>query len=131
MVYFGLLGMVLWTYYAVINTHPGSPNKAFCRLQKDQPLQHQQLQAQEYPQSTTSSPAITDQQDALVLDIPSQDNHRLISQLERKRNGNHRYCSKCENIKPDRTHHCSSCGQCILKMDHHVSKFLSVFTKVL
>ena len=31
----------------------------------------------------------------------------------------HRFCYKCNNYKGMRTHHCSICNKCVLKMDHH------------
>ncbi|KAI3416806.1 uncharacterized protein J3R85_015072 [Psidium guajava] len=86
----GLLVMLLWSYFSVVFTDPGSvpPN---WRPSIDE-------------ESGESDPLTLPDLSGLQSD-PS--NQRI------------RYCRKCNHFKPPRCHHCSVCGRCVLKMDHH------------
>ncbi|KAI9079881.1 hypothetical protein K1719_038127 [Acacia pycnantha] len=85
-----LLAMLLWSYFAVVFTDPGSvpPNWR---------------------------PAIDEERgeaDPLVGSEFSQGQSDPSNQQVR-------HCRKCNQLKPPRCHHCSVCGRCVLKMDHH------------
>ncbi|KAK3435073.1 probable protein S-acyltransferase 14 [Eucalyptus grandis] len=86
----GLLVMLLWSYFSVVFTDPGSvpPN---WRPSIDE-------------ERGESDPLTLPDSSGLQSD-PS--NPRI------------RYCRKCDHFKPPRCHHCSVCGRCVLKMDHH------------
>ncbi|KMZ63046.1 putative Palmitoyltransferase [Zostera marina] len=95
----GLLVMLLWSYFSVVITDPGSvpPN---WRPSADE----EAGVALPLTSSDFSNPILTVQQSEALSDqtIPRS-----------------RYCRKCNYPKPARCHHCSVCGRCILKMDHH------------
>ncbi|KAK4269746.1 hypothetical protein QN277_022862 [Acacia crassicarpa] len=85
-----LLAMLLWSYFAVVFTDPGSvpPNWR---------------------------PAIDEERGEADPLVGSESSH---GQSDRS-NQQIRYCRKCNQLKPPRCHHCSVCGRCVLKMDHH------------
>ncbi|KAF3613689.1 putative protein S-acyltransferase 14 [Capsicum annuum] len=85
-----LLVMLLWSYFSVVFTDPGSvpPN---WKPDLDE-------------ERGDSDPLTTSEFGASPAD-PA--NPRV------------RFCKKCNLLKPPRCHHCSVCGRCILKMDHH------------
>jgi hypothetical protein len=95
----GLLGMLLWCYFAVVFTDPGGVPQSWRPSATEEDL--------EVPSSlpltqTSSSPLDSGAK------IPT------MAQSARAR-----FCRKCCQFKPPRCHHCSVCGRCILKMDHH------------
>ncbi|CAK9154512.1 unnamed protein product [Ilex paraguariensis] len=85
-----LLVMLLWSYFSVVFTDPGSvpPNW--------KPIRDQEI--------GDTDPLTVSEFVALQAD---QGNPRI------------RMCRKCNQLKPPRCHHCSVCGRCVLKMDHH------------
>ncbi|KAI8021409.1 putative protein S-acyltransferase 14 [Camellia lanceoleosa] len=85
-----LLVMLLWSYFAVVFTDPGSvpPN---WRPVSDE-------------ESGETDPLTEAEFGGMSVDPV---NPRI------------RYCQKCNQWKPPRCHHCSVCGRCVLKMDHH------------
>ncbi|CAA7403637.1 unnamed protein product [Spirodela intermedia] len=93
-----LLVMLLWSYFSVVLTDPGSvpPNWR---------------------------PVVDEEKaDTIPLTVPDLGSPILSSQsvsLADTSNPRVRYCRKCNNLKPPRCHHCSVCGRCVLKMDHH------------
>ncbi|CAL9088279.1 DHHC palmitoyltransferase [Musa troglodytarum] len=94
-----LLGLLLWSYFSVVFTDPGSvpPNW-----------------------KPTVDEEIGENAPLTNLDFS---NHILNLQqqghLAETGNPRIRYCRKCNQLKPPRCHHCSVCGRCVLKMDHH------------
>ncbi|XP_047322211.1 probable protein S-acyltransferase 14 [Impatiens glandulifera] len=93
-----LLLMLLWSYFTVVFTDPGSvpPNwrpvldeeRGDANDDDSEPLN-----ASEYYNGGS---------------VPADATNPRI-----------RYCRKCNHLKPPRCHHCSVCGKCVLKMDHH------------
>ncbi|XP_049401799.1 probable protein S-acyltransferase 14 [Solanum stenotomum] len=85
-----LLVMLLWCYFSVVFTDPGSvpPN---WRPELDE-------------ERGEADPLTTSEFGASPAD---SGNTRI------------RFCRKCNQLKPPRCHHCSVCGRCVLKMDHH------------
>ncbi|KAH1155612.1 hypothetical protein AAZX31_18G201300 [Glycine max] len=85
-----LLVMLLWCYFAVVFTDPGTvpPNW---------------------------KPAV-DEERGEVDPLNGVELSNLQSDTSNQR---FRYCRKCSQPKPPRCHHCSVCGRCVLKMDHH------------
>ncbi|XP_077245135.1 putative protein S-acyltransferase 14 [Tasmannia lanceolata] len=94
-----LLVMLLWSYFSVVLTDPGSvpPN---WRPDVDEEIG-------ETVPLTTSEFGGTGL--GLQQSTPLPDPANPII----------RYCRKCNQLKPPRCHHCSVCGRCVLKMDHH------------
>ncbi|KAK1430347.1 hypothetical protein QVD17_13018 [Tagetes erecta] len=86
-----LLVMLLWSYFSVVLTDPGSVPPNYRPVVDEEIGEVDRLTASESSQLTTPQPT----------------NTRI------------RYCRKCNHIKPPRCHHCSVCGRCVLKMDHH------------
>ncbi|KAK7260234.1 hypothetical protein RIF29_26111 [Crotalaria pallida] len=86
-----LLVMLLWSYFSVVFTDPGSvpPNWR---------------------------PAIDEEGGEADPLVGSEFNNAVPSDPSGQRI---RYCRKCNQLKPPRCHHCSVCGRCVLKMDHH------------
>ncbi|KAK3145174.1 hypothetical protein QOZ80_4AG0324570 [Eleusine coracana subsp. coracana] len=93
-----LLAMLLWSYFSVVFTDPGSvpPNWNLdfdVETGETAPLASSEFNGQMNSQQSmahgcTGNPRV-------------------------------RYCRKCNQLKPPRCHHCSVCGRCVLKMDHH------------
>uniref|UniRef100_A0A1D1XP01 S-acyltransferase n=1 Tax=Anthurium amnicola TaxID=1678845 RepID=A0A1D1XP01_9ARAE len=94
-----LLFMLLWSYFSVVFTDPGSvpPNWRPA-------LDEERADAVPLTSSEFGSPILNMQQSVSLTDSA---NSRV------------RYCRKCNQLKPPRCHHCSVCGRCVLKMDHH------------
>ncbi|KAI3504332.1 hypothetical protein L1887_32916 [Cichorium endivia] len=88
-----LLVMLLWSYFSVVLTDPGSvpPNYRPIVDEERGDVDRLTLTGSEFNPLTSPDPT----------------NARI------------RYCRKCNQIKPPRCHHCSVCGRCVLKMDHH------------
>nr|XP_043622371.1 probable protein S-acyltransferase 14 [Erigeron canadensis] len=86
-----LLGMLLWSYYSVVFTDPGSVPPNYRPLVDEERGEIDPLEASEFGPLAKSDPT----------------NTRI------------RFCRKCNQLKPPRCHHCSLCGRCVLKMDHH------------
>ncbi|KAK4802588.1 hypothetical protein SAY86_000791 [Trapa natans] len=86
----GLLGMLLWSYFSVVFTDPGSVPLSWRPAIDEERGESDPLSGSDYSglQSDSTNPRV-------------------------------RYCRKCNQYKPPRCHHCSVCGRCILKMDHH------------
>ncbi|GLJ22140.1 hypothetical protein SUGI_0415600 [Cryptomeria japonica] len=93
-----LLGMLLWSYFAVVFTDPGSVPSSWKPVVDEESGETVPL---------TCSPSIPRQTFQQISGINASSNSRL------------RYCRKCCQFKPPRCHHCCVCGRCILKMDHH------------
>jgi hypothetical protein len=91
-----LLAMLLWSYFAVVFTDPGSVPQGWKPSSCEDDLEDQSLPLD--PTPTTTVP---------------------VSLSTMAQSANVRYCRKCCQFKPPRCHHCSVCGRCILKMDHH------------
>ncbi|OMP00587.1 Zinc finger, DHHC-type, palmitoyltransferase [Corchorus olitorius] len=85
-----LLVMLLWSYFSVVFTDPGSVPPNWRPAMDEERGEADPLNGSEFNGS---------QSDPL--------NQRI------------RYCRKCNQLKPPRCHHCSVCGRCVLKMDHH------------
>ncbi|KAK8487286.1 hypothetical protein V6N11_012790 [Hibiscus sabdariffa] len=85
-----LLVMLLWSYFSVVLTDPGSvpPNWR--------------------PTADEERGEADPLNDSEFNGLPSDSSNQRI-----------RYCRKCNQLKPPRCHHCSVCGRCVLKMDHH------------
>ncbi|XP_071931369.1 probable protein S-acyltransferase 14 isoform X1 [Coffea arabica] len=85
-----LLVMLLWSYFSVVFTDPGSvpPNWR-----------------PELDEERGDTDPLTESEFGTASSDPV--NLRV------------RYCRKCNQFKPPRCHHCSVCGRCVLKMDHH------------
>ncbi|KAH1163052.1 hypothetical protein GLYMA_01G142300v4 [Glycine max] len=84
-----LLVMLLWSYFSVVFTDPGSVPPNWKPMIDEERGEADPLVGTEFSN---------------VLSDPNQ---RV------------RYCRKCNQLKPPRCHHCSVCGRCVLKMDHH------------
>ncbi|KAG6747986.1 hypothetical protein POTOM_047878 [Populus tomentosa] len=85
-----LLVMLLWSYFSVVLTDPGSVPPNWRPAIDEERGEADPLNGSEF--SGVQS---------------DQSNQRI------------RYCRKCNQLKPPRCHHCSVCGRCVLKMDHH------------
>ncbi|XP_030932594.1 probable protein S-acyltransferase 14 isoform X2 [Quercus lobata] len=85
-----LLAMLLWSYFSVVLTDPGSvpPNWR-------PPIDEERGEADPLNGSE-------------FINLPTDPTNQRI-----------RFCRKCSQLKPPRCHHCSVCGRCVLKMDHH------------
>ncbi|KQJ82038.1 probable protein S-acyltransferase 14 [Brachypodium distachyon] len=92
-----LLGMLLWCYFSVVFTDPGS-------VPPNWNLDFDEERGETAPLSSSEFSSQMNSQQSMVSDTG---NPRM------------RYCRKCNQLKPPRCHHCSVCGRCILKMDHH------------
>ncbi|KAH9620875.1 hypothetical protein KSS87_022608 [Heliosperma pusillum] len=87
----GLLGMLLWSYFSVVFTDPGSVPPNWRPSIDEERGETDPLNLSEYSGVQTGDLS-----------------HSKV-----------RFCRKCNQLKPPRCHHCSVCGRCILKMDHH------------
>lgn len=96
-----LLVMLIWCYFMVVLTDPGSVPQDWRPI-----VDEEAAEAQTMPISATL-PSISN----TTCPQPLVGGMAQIPGL--------RYCTKCENIKPPRSHHCRVCQRCILKMDHH------------
>ncbi|KAM7472106.1 hypothetical protein LguiA_010289 [Lonicera macranthoides] len=85
-----LLVLLLWSYFSVVFTDPGSVPSNWRPAMDEERGDTDPLTVSEF--GASADPTI---------------NTRI------------RYCRKCNQIKPPRCHHCSVCGRCVLKMDHH------------
>ncbi|XP_031494289.1 probable protein S-acyltransferase 14 isoform X3 [Nymphaea colorata] len=93
------LVMLLWSYFSVVFTDPGSVPPSWRPTVDEESGDTIPLASSEFVNQVVGS-----QLSPVVVD-PS--NSRV------------RYCRKCNQLKPPRCHHCSVCGRCVLKMDHH------------
>ncbi|XP_041001825.1 probable protein S-acyltransferase 14 [Juglans microcarpa x Juglans regia] len=85
-----LLVMLLWSYFSVVLTDPGSIPPNWKPVIDEERGEADPLNGSE------------------LSNLPADPvNHRI------------RFCRKCNQLKPSRCHHCSVCGRCVLKMDHH------------
>ncbi|CAI0400971.1 unnamed protein product [Linum tenue] len=82
--------MLLWSYFSVVLTDPGSVPPTWRPSADEERGEADPLNGQEFNsvQKDLAKPRV-------------------------------RYCRKCNQLKPPRCHHCSVCGRCVLKMDHH------------
>ncbi|XAR63170.1 Protein S-acyltransferase [Bertholletia excelsa] len=85
-----LLVMLLWSYFTVVFTDPGSVPPNWRPTVDEERCDTDPLTGPEFS----------------VVSVGTK-NPRI------------RYCRKCNQLKPPRCHHCSVCGRCVLKMDHH------------
>ncbi|KAI4338817.1 hypothetical protein MLD38_023830 [Melastoma candidum] len=85
-----LLVMLLWSYFSVVFTDPGSV-----------PPNWKPTLDEEVGEASALNPSELSR----LQSDPS--NQRI------------RVCRKCNQFKPPRSHHCSICRRCVLKMDHH------------
>eukprot|EP00249_Psilotum_nudum_P008234 c21136_g2_i1 orf=2-502(-) len=97
-----LLGMLLWCYFSVVLTDPGSVPQFWRPV-----IDEEDVDAQTLPLSNMSSSAGTNMNLEVSMVNGTPQNPRV------------RYCRKCCSFKPPRCHHCSICSRCVLKMDHH------------
>ncbi|KAI3644854.1 hypothetical protein MP228_011018 [Amoeboaphelidium protococcarum] len=101
--------LLMWTYYRVVMTDPGSPlHYERLRLQSSdlQHLFHNQGAALDSSlMNGTTNNHNNDSEDALITATV-------------KSNGQRRHCKKCHVWKPDRCHHDSMSQRCVLKFDH-------------
>ncbi|KAL0904136.1 hypothetical protein M5K25_026210 [Dendrobium thyrsiflorum] len=95
----GLLVMLLWSYFSVVLTDPGSVPPNWRPSVDEEVGEGSPLSASDF-----NNPILTMHQSALISDPGDP---RI------------RFCRKCNQFKPPRCHHCSVCGRCVLKMDHH------------
>nr|ABF99421.1 DHHC zinc finger domain containing protein, expressed [Oryza sativa Japonica Group] len=93
-----LLVMLLWSYFSVVFTDPGS-------VPPNWNLDFDEERGETAPLSG--------------LDFNSQVNSQQSIAHNDTGHPRARYCRKCNQMKPPRCHHCSVCGRCVLKMDHH------------
>ncbi|XP_072957249.1 probable protein S-acyltransferase 14 [Typha angustifolia] len=91
-----LLVMLLWSYFSVVLTDPGSVSPNWKPAVDEERGENSPLTGSEFDSLTQQSGAINDTGSPRI-----------------------RYCRKCNQLKPPRCHHCSVCGRCVLKMDHH------------
>lgn len=96
-----LLVMLIWCYFMVVTSDPGSVPQNWRPITDEEAAE-----AQTMPMSA-SLPSMSN----TTCPQPLVGGTGQIPGL--------RYCAKCENIKPPRSHHCRVCQRCILKMDHH------------
>ncbi|KAH9627443.1 hypothetical protein KSS87_006134 [Heliosperma pusillum] len=87
----GLLAMLLWSYFSVVFTDPGSVPPDWRPTIDEEGGEADPLNVPEYSGVQVGDPS--------------------LSKV--------RICRKCNQLKPSRCHHCSVCGRCVLKMDHH------------
>ncbi|XP_074263192.1 putative protein S-acyltransferase 14 [Silene latifolia] len=87
----GLLAMLLWSYFSVVFTDPGSVPPDWRPTIDEENGESVPLNVPEYSGVQVGDPS-----------------HLKV-----------RFCRKCNQLKPSRCHHCSVCGRCVLKMDHH------------
>nr|GMC84780.1 probable protein S-acyltransferase 14 [Ipomoea batatas] len=85
-----LLVMLLWSYFSVVFTDPGSVPPNWKPASDEERGDTDPLTASEFGS------------------LPPETAQSRI-----------RFCKKCNQLKPARCHHCSVCGRCVLKMDHH------------
>ncbi|EFJ04865.1 hypothetical protein SELMODRAFT_449300 [Selaginella moellendorffii] len=97
-----LLAMVLWCYFAVVFTDPGSVPSDWKPASANEDMEAQNTLLSSLPANS-----------AAVLTAPTT---QMSTSLDSSRM---RFCRKCCQFKPPRCHHCSVCGRCVLKMDHH------------
>lgn len=97
----GLLVMLLWSYFSVVLTDPGSVPPNWRPLIMDE----EGGEAVPLVGSGFSSPILSMQHQSTLISDPGDPRIR--------------FCKKCNQFKPPRSHHCSVCGRCVLKMDHH------------
>lgn len=95
-----LLAMLLWSYFSVVFTDPGTVPPNWRPANADE----ESGEATALTSSEFTNPILSLQQSASLADSG---------------NSRARYCRKCNQMKPPRCHHCSVCGRCVLKMDHH------------
>ncbi|XP_031496341.1 probable protein S-acyltransferase 12 isoform X1 [Nymphaea colorata] len=95
-----LLLLLLWSYFLVVFTDPGSVPQNWQPMADENPV----------VASSTASSEYAD------LEIRSSG---WSPSGEPTRRPGIRYCNSCQNVKPPRCHHCSVCQRCVLKMDHH------------
>ncbi|VFQ70018.1 unnamed protein product [Cuscuta campestris] len=91
MLFHGLLVMLLWSYFSVVFTDPGSVPPNWRSASDEESGEIDPLTATDLGNSHADDPP-----------------HPSV-----------RFCRKCNQTKPPRCHHCSVCGRCVLKMDHH------------
>ncbi|KAJ0968741.1 hypothetical protein J5N97_021618 [Dioscorea zingiberensis] len=94
-----LLVMLLWSYFSVVFTDPGSVPPNWRPDVDEENGETLPLASAEF-----STPILSLQQSTALAEAG-------IPRI--------RYCRKCNQLKPPRCHHCSVCGRCVLKMDHH------------
>ncbi|XP_074568372.1 putative protein S-acyltransferase 14 [Curcuma longa] len=94
-----LLGLLLWAYFSVVLTDPGSVPSNWKPSVDEEIAETAPLTGTEF-----SGNILNLQQPGPLTDTGSP---------------KIRYCRKCNQLKPPRCHHCSVCGRCVLKMDHH------------
>ncbi|KAI8031083.1 putative protein S-acyltransferase 14 [Camellia lanceoleosa] len=82
--------MLLWSYFAVVFTDPGSVPPNWRLVSDEERGETDPLTEAEFG-GMSASPV----------------NPRI------------HYCRKCNQPKPPRCHQCSVCGRCVPKMDHH------------
>ncbi|XP_042474139.1 probable protein S-acyltransferase 14 isoform X1 [Zingiber officinale] len=99
LLFHALLGLLLWTYFSVVLTDPGSVPPNWKPVVDEESGETTPLTSMEF-----SGHIINLKQPGPLTEIASP---RI------------RYCRKCNHLKPPRCHHCSVCGRCVLKMDHH------------
>ncbi|CAK9186525.1 unnamed protein product [Ilex paraguariensis] len=85
-----LLVMLLWSYFSVVFTDPGTVPPNWRPLSDEERGDTDPLTGSD------------------ISALPVDPAHPRI-----------RFCRKCNQMKPPRCHHCSVCGRCVLKMDHH------------
>ncbi|XAR54134.1 Protein S-acyltransferase [Bertholletia excelsa] len=85
-----LLVMLLWCYFTVVFTDPGSVPPNWRPVLDEERGETDPLTGGE------------------VVGVPEDQTSPRV-----------RCCRKCNQLKPPRCHHCSVCGRCVLKMDHH------------
>ncbi|KAG0498829.1 hypothetical protein HPP92_003123 [Vanilla planifolia] len=94
-----LLMMLLWSYFSVVFTDPGSVPPKWRPVVDEEAGEVAPLADSDY-----INPML-DLQHSTVISDPGDPRIR--------------FCRKCNQFKPPRCHHCSVCGRCVLKMDHH------------
>ncbi|MQL99097.1 hypothetical protein Taro_031819 [Colocasia esculenta] len=94
-----LLVMLLWSYFSVVLTDPGSVPPNWRSVVDEEKVDAIPLTSSEF-----GSPVSSLKQSASLSDLANP----MI-----------RHCKRCNQFKPPRCHHCSICGRCVLKMDHH------------
>ncbi|KAG6688863.1 probable protein S-acyltransferase 14 isoform X1 [Carya illinoinensis] len=92
-----LLGMLLWSYFSVVLTNPGSVPPNWRPVMDEEKGDMDPLMSSEY-----EGPGLGSNRSTM-----NPANPRI------------RFCRKCNQVKPPRCHHCSVCARCVLKMDHH------------